>query len=557
MPILEFRDERNRYEWVGSYEDRLLAKNAGFRWDGLNKVWYTYEESTAYKLREYMVNREPEEIDLSDPDVAASYAIDSGFYPPAPEGLSYRNYQRAGIAYMSQRYSALLADPMGSGKTVMIAGTLNALHETDNTGRILIVAPASLTINWKRELEKWLVWKPTIHVFDGSKSKKFDISTFKPDISIFSYERLCTTYKNFYTFIKDKSSGQVYGRIDPSVAHIYGTVVLDEAHYCKSETSKRTFVALSFAAGAHHRYFLSGTPILNRPIEAWPLLHCLRPDIWGNRDKYATYFCDRKLKTIYYKTREGVVRNKAVWDESGACNIEELNHMLRKHVMIRREKSTILKELPPKMIQTISLPVHCEDVAKEFDIWNRLVAKYGEEEAVSRLLGNSLGVGDMGEMANIRQRVALAKVPHVVDFVKDIIENTDEQKVIVMAHHRAVVDALMEGLVDYRPVKVVGGMTAENKQMSVDLFQKDVDTKVFIGNIRAAGVGLTLTASSTVVFAELDFTPGMMEQASDRAHRLGQTNTVNVYQLILDGSLDGYLLEMLKTKKDVFSKLMR
>ena len=557
MPILEFRDERNRYEWVGSYEDRLLAKNAGFRWDGLNKVWYTYEESTAYKLREYMVNREPEEIDLSDPDVAASYAIDSGFYPPAPEGLSYRNYQRAGIAYMSQRYSALLADPMGSGKTVMIAGTLNALHETDNTGRILIVAPASLTINWKRELEKWLVWKPTIHVFDGSKSKKFDISTFKPDISIFSYERLCTTYKNFYTFIKDKSSGQVYGRIDPSVAHIYGTVVLDEAHYCKSETSKRTFVALSFASGAHHRYLLSGTPILNRPIEAWPLLHCLRPDIWGNRDKYATYFCDRKLKTIYYKTREGVVRNKAVWDESGACNIEELNHMLRKHVMIRREKSTILKELPPKMIQTISLPVHCEDVAKEFDIWNRLVAKYGEEEAVSRLLGNSLGVGDMGEMANIRQRVALAKVPHVVDFVKDIIENTDEQKVIVMAHHRAVVDALMEGLVDYRPVKVVGGMTAENKQMSVDLFQKDVDTKVFIGNIRAAGVGLTLTASSTVVFAELDFTPGMMEQASDRAHRLGQTNTVNVYQLILDGSLDGYLLEMLKTKKDVFSKLMR
>ena len=557
MPILEFCDARNRYEWVGSYEDRLLAKNAGFRWDGLNKVWYTYEESTAYKLREYMVNREPEEIDLSDPDISASYAIESNFFPPVPEDLSYRNYQRAGIAYMSQRYSALLADPMGSGKTVMIAGTLNALHDADSTGRILIVAPASLTINWKRELEKWLVWKPTIHVFDGSKSKKFDISTFKPDISIFSYERLCTTYKNFYTFIKDKSSGRVYGRIDPSVAHVYGTVVLDEAHYCKSETSKRTFVALSFAAGAYHRYFLSGTPILNRPIEAWPLLHCLRPDIWGNRDKYATYFCDRKLKTIYYKTRDGVVRNKSVWDESGACNIEELNHMLRKYVMIRREKSAILKELPPKMIQTISLPVHCEDVAKEFDIWNRLVAKYGEEEAVSRLLGNSLGVGDMGEMANIRQRVALAKVPHVVDFVKDIIENTDEQKVIVMAHHKAVVESLMEGLVDYHPVKVVGGMTAENKQMSVDLFQKDVDTKVFIGNIRAAGVGLTLTASSTVVFAELDFTPGMMEQASDRAHRLGQTNTVNVYQLILDGSLDGYLLEMLKTKKDVFSKLMR
>ena len=466
MPILEFRDERNRYEWVGSYEDRLLAKNAGFHWDGLNKVWYTYEESTAYKLREYMVNKEPNEIDLSDPDISASYAIESNFFPPVPEDLSYRNYQRAGIAYMSQRYSALLADPMGSGKTVMIAGTLNALHDADNTGRILIVAPASLTINWKRELEKWLVWEPTIHVFDGSKSKKFDISTFKPDISIFSYERLCTTYKKFYVFNKDKESGRLFARIDPTVSREYEVVVLDEAHYCKGESSKRTFVALSFAAGASRRYFLSGTPILNRPIEAWPLLHCLRPDIWGNRDKYATYFCDRKLKTIYYKTRYGEVKSKQVWDESGACNIEELNHMLRKHIMIRREKSTILKELPPKMIQTISLPVHCEDVAKEFDIWNRLVSKYGEEEALSRLLGNNLGVGDMGEMANIRQRVALAKVPHVVDFVKDIIENTDGQKVIVMAHHRAVVDALMEGLVDYHPVKVVGGMTAENKQMS-------------------------------------------------------------------------------------------
>lgn len=557
MPILEFRDDRNRYEWVGRYEDRLIAKEAGFFWDGLNKVWYTYDESIAFRLKEYMVNKEPEDIDVSDPDIAASYATESEFYPPVPESLSYRNYQRAGIDYMQNRYSALLADAMGSGKTIQVAGVLNSLHETNNTGRILIVAPASLTINWKRELEKWLVWKPSIHVYDGSKSKKYHISTYKPDISIFSYERLCSVYKDFYIFSKDRSTGRILARIDPAIAHIYGTVILDEAHYCKSEASKRTFVALTFAAGAHHRYFLSGTPILNRPIEAWPLLHCLRPDIWGNRDKYATYYCDRKLKTIYYKTKDGRVKSKQVWDESGACNVEELNHLLRKHVMIRREKSTILKELPPKMIQTISLPVHCEDVAKEFDIWNRLVAKYGEEEAISRLLGNSLGVGDMGEMANIRQRVALAKVPYVVDFVKNIIENTDEQKVIIMAHHKAVVEALMEGLVEFNPVKVVGGMTAENKQMSVDLFQKDVDTKVFIGNIRAAGVGLTLTASSTVVFAELDFTPGMMEQAEDRAHRLGQTNTVNVYRLILDGSLDGYLLEMLKTKKEVFTRLMR
>ncbi len=126
-----------------------------------------------------------------------------------------------------------------------------------------------------------------------------------------------------------------------------------------------------------------------------------------------------------------------------------------------------------------------------------------------------------------------------------------------MAHHKAVVDALMEAFSEYNPVKVVGGMSAEEKQKSIDAFQKDVDTKVFVGNIRAAGVGLTLTASSTVVFAELDFTPGVMEQCEDRAHRIGQKHSVNVFRLVLKDSLDSYLLEMLKAKSDISEELLK
>ena len=551
----------NRWEWQGSFEERFLAKNAGFRWESLNKVWYTYDDSVAYKLKDYIVD-EAKPVDVPE-SVRDSYAVDTEFLPPAPEGMFYRPYQRAGIEFMYKRESTLLADPPGTGKTIQVSGLLNTMYANKELEgkRILVVSPASMTLTWERELHKWLIWNPSIHTYGSSKAKKYGIEVFKPDISIFSYERLSSTYKDYYV-IKEDNYGKKTLHLDQSVRFSYDVVILDEAHFCKSEESKRTMVSMAFASSAAKKVFMTGTPMLNRPIELWSLLSTLDGDTWDNRNKFATYFCNRHLEKIYYKPKghsfgdqPSSARSKNVWVENGAEHIDELNASLRSTVMIRRDKALVLSQLPEKTVQTVELPVTCKEVAEELDAWRTLCRRYGDEEkALTKLLGSTVGL-DIDTMAKVRQNVALVKVPYVVEFVSNYVEQGE--KVIVMAHHKAVVDALMEAFSSFNPVKVVGGMTAEDKQKSVDAFQKDVDTKVFVGNIRAAGVGLTLTASSIVVFAELDFTPGVMEQCEDRAHRIGQKNSVNIYRLVLKDSLDSYLLEMLKSKSDISEELLR
>ena len=552
----------NRWEWQGTFEERLLAKNAGFRWESLNKVWYTYDDATAYKLKDYIVEEMKVDVDSIVEGAKDSYAVDTDFMPPAPEGLEYRPYQRAGIEYMYKRESTLLADPPGTGKTIQVSGLLNTMYANNELEgkRVLIVAPASMTLTWERELRKWLIWTPVIHTYGASKARKYSVEVFKPDISIFSYERLSSVYKDYY-IIEDLDYGGKTIRMHSAVKSSYDVVILDEAHFCKSENSKRTMVSMAFAAEASKKVFMTGTPMLNRPIELWSLISTLDSRTWNNRNRFATYFCNRHLEKIFYKPKDRFTgaqkdaRSKNVWVENGAEHIDELNSALRTTIMIRRDKSQVLSQLPEKTVQTVELPVTCREVAEELDAWKTLCRRYGDEqEALTKLLGGALGL-DIDTMAKVRQNVALAKVPFVAEFVGNYVEQGE--KVIVMAHHKAVVDALMEAFSEYNPVKVVGGMSAEEKQKSIDAFQKDVDTKVFVGNIRAAGVGLTLTASSTVVFAELDFTPGVMEQCEDRAHRIGQKHSVNVFRLVLKDSLDSYLLEMLKAKSDISEELLK
>lgn len=564
MAVLKFIEKRNRWEWKGSFEERTIAKEAGFFWDGLNKVWYTNDDRKARKLDKYIVvDLPPDTTDVNTLDKAnpayASYALTSDIEVEAPEGLAYREYQKAAIDFLVNRHkAALLADPPGAGKTIEIAGYLNKLHENtpDYNLRVLIVSPASLVLTWERELKKWLTYDAYVYVF-RSGGRKSKVSFAEPDICICSYEKLCSLFAPYYEMKKDRN-GYVQFSMKPEIQKYYDVVVLDEAHYCKSETSRRTWVALSFAAGACRRVYMTGTPMLNRPIELWPLVHTLRPDIFPDKERYAYHFCQRHLREVWIKNKNGMPTKKMVWDESGAANIPELNRILRENMMIRREKKDILPELPAKMVQTVVLPAKPDELAEEMEIWHRMVSRYGVDDAILKMFGSSVGSDDMGEMAQIRQRVALAKIPYVLEFVENLI-SSGERKVIIMAHHRAVVAELVEKFkaAKYNPVTVVGGMSTDEKQKAVDNFQNNPEVHVFIGNIRAAGVGLTLTASHSVVFAELDFTPGVMEQAMDRAHRLGQTETVNVYQLVLEDSLDSYLIEMLQYKDNIAKELTK
>lgn len=438
-----------------------------------------------------------------------SFSLDGveGLKSP-PRGLSYLPYQTAAIEFARKRPHVLIGDEAGLGKTVEVAGIINEISPLS----VLIVCPASLRLNWQRELQKWCRDLPE-------------------RLDIVSYDSIWR--KDTYEKLPDR----------------FDLMVLDEAHYVKNKDSKRSLACVARSMNATRVVALTGTPLKNRVIDIWNILHILCPSLFPDLTAFAMRYCGAFIQRIPL----GHGRFKSVWNTNGSSNERELQEVLRSTVMIRRLKKDALPQLPKKRRQIIPLVPGKGILDEEKRAWDKLVNELGYEKAVERLqTGEKVG---LSEMARIRQQVALSKVPDVVSHVTDLLENVE--KVIVFAHHRAVVDALFKGLSAFSPVKVVGGMTDAKKQESVDSFQNDPGTRVFIGNIQAAGTGLTLTASSTVVFAELSFVPSDMSQAEDRACRIGaKDDSILVQHLVLEGSLDSHMVQLVVEKQEIMDLVL-
>jgi len=292
---------------------------------------------------------------------------------------------------------------------------------------------------------------------------------------------------------------------------------------------------------AKRKIMLTGTPIVNRPNELHPLIAYLDPARWSNYMTYAKRYCDAH--------EEQVSRYKRVWIFSGAneANLPELQETLRGSIMIRRLKTDVLTELPRKMRQVIEVPATKEMAGL---VKAEQLAYDGDEDA--EIDSDEMKVR-FEEMARIRHDLAVAKVPFIVEHVKEMMEETD--KIVIMAHHHDVQDALIEAL---GPVAVLhrGGLSEKQKQAAVDRFQNDPEIKVFVGSIKASGVGITLTAAHTVIFAELDWVPGNISQAEDRCHRIGQTDTVWVQHLVVEGSLDATMANRIIEKQRIMDKAL-
>jgi hypothetical protein len=251
------------------------------------------------------------------------------------------------------------------------------------------------------------------------------------------------------------------------------------------------------------------------------------------KSKYEKRYCAAGLNTAGYYTADG------------ASNLDELQNRLRKNFMVRRLKADVLKDLPAKRRQVIVL----ESDGLE-DLMEREATEYSKLE-----LNEGSDPASFTELSAARKAVALAKVPFAIEHVEGVLESTN--KVVIMAHHYEVVDAIRAGLAKYGVVGVDGRVTDITKiDAAVNSFQNDDSVRVFVGTIQAAGVGLTLTAASTVVFVELDWVPGNVSQAEDRCHRIGQLDTVLVHHLVLDGSVDANLVEKLIIKQAIIDKAL-
>ena len=426
---------------------------------------------------------------------------------PTPYPYQVEGSERM-IRAMDTHLGVLNADEMGLGKT---AQTLMTLNRTP-VERVLIVCPASLKLNWLREYEAWNTSGRVPALAYGDRIP-LDAGTI-----IINYDILGRNFKPLLEW-------------DPQI------IVYDEAHYLKNPKSQRTQAAL--ALPAIRRLFLTGTPIVNRPMELWPILNAIDEGRFKSQHDYGLRHCGAFQMAV--KTKRGV---RKVWNYSGASRLAEL-HQLIKPWVIRRLKRDVLRDLPPKTRQVIELSGSANLVAAEAEAWEQVCADVGYEAAVSQI---EAGAGPaFADMSRVRLLLAMAKVRPAVEHIKNVLES--EKKLVVFAHHIDVVDHLKEALAAFRPAVITGVTPTKRRQAEVDAFQSDPNRRVFIGNIRAAGVGLTLTAASTVVFVELDWTPGNMTQAEDRCHRIGQTDNVLVQHLVLSGSLDATMARKLIAKQ--------
>ena len=337
-------------------------------------------------------------------------------------------------------------------------------------------------------------------------------------------------------------------------------IVLDEAHYIKNRKAKRSVEVLGGGGASGLRakrvIALTGTPLPNRPEELFGLIHYLDPQTWPNFFTYAKRYCN---------AQQVGVGDNTFWDFSGATNLDELQERLRSTIMVRRLKAEVLTDLPPKTRQVIELPENGAGaaIAEEQAWWQRSrahieqlavaveLAKAADDPTAYQAALDAMGEATkvaFTEMARVRCETARAKVPYVIEHVSQLLEATD--KVIVFGHHKDVIGAIADHF-GAEAVTITGDVALADRQAAVDRFQTDPTCRVFIGGIMAAGVGLTLTAASTVVFAELDWVPGNVTQAEDRAHRIGQRTNVLVQHLVLAGSIDAALAKAIVDKQQI------
>jgi len=423
--------------------------------------------------------------------------------PPLP-------HQKEAIQKLVENKKFILADDMGLGKTT---STIIAALES-GVKKVLIICPATLKINWKREIENYT--DKSVFISEGK-----NFST-EHDFVIINYDII----KNFHEIKKKDKSEIVRANFD--------LVIIDEAHYIKNVTAQRTKLINDFVKNIDRLWLLSGTPMTSRPIDYFNLLSLVDSPTAKNWMAYAIRYCQG------YQFNVG---GRKVWNVVGASNLEELRDRTAPTIL-RRLKEDVL-DLPEKIITPIYLRLKSkeyEEVMGEYYDW------YDKNPEESK----SLTI-QFTKLTKIRQIIANEKIEQTIELAENIIEQG--KKVIVFCNFTESLEKITQHFGKIA-VKLNGTMSKIEKQNSVDQFQENEKIKVFVGNIKAAGVGITLTAAEAVIMNDLSFLPSDHSQAEDRSYRYGQKNNVLVYYPIFENTIEGVIYDILNNKKQVIATVM-
>lgn len=444
-------------------------------------------------------------------------------------GKSLYKHQEEGIKFLLSRNGCILADDMGLGKSMQsIIAALESGAE-----KILIVTTSSTKINWEREIN---VFCNDTTIIDG---KKWDSAKF----TIINFDIL----KNFHSLPPTKKLKE--GEPQPIMVRDmvntkFDLCIVDEAHNLKNNESIRgkIMVDLCVKYNIPKVWLLTGTPVANRPMDFFNLLKIIKSPIAENWKHYAVRYCDGKK---FFRTLKNGQR-KQIWITDGASNLEELANKT-KNILLRRLKTDAV-DMPDKIVT----PMYHQLDKQGWKMYHKLWDEYVEQK---KLLGKRTNESqkDLVELILLRQFIAQEAIPYTIEMVENAIEMG--RKVIVFTSFSDELEAIANHF-GKAAVKHNGPMSSAKKQHSVDQFQNNDKIKVFVGNIKSAGVGITLTEATVVIFNSFDWVTGNNEQAEDRAYRIGQNNDVNVYYQLFEDTISVRMWETLKQKKQVINTIL-
>ena len=444
---------------------------------------------------------DPEKFNVTEPP-AEAWSI------PSPIGTEYYAFQRAGIWEMINRPNLLLADDMGLGKTIQTCGMLNATRPE----RVAIIATSGLKKVWQRELHKWLVYDTDIRVLSGKDMALYEKG--KPGIFITNYESV----RDFEAreFLHDE----------------WDQIILDESHNIKNNKSKtaRAILGSWSPSGeklpglqAPRKLLLSGTPMPNRAMELWTTFSYLFPDVFTD-EIYTDFRKEFKGTASRVYVRNGRTLKK--WFKS---------------IAVRRRKALCQKDMPPKERETQLVSVNAMNMSRLHEM---------ENQALAEAFGGYAQSISFTQWSAIRAECARIKAANNAEYVLRFLYSNPTEKIVVFRHHEVTRKALSEALYacDIKHEYYEGGMSEDAKEDAVDNFQHDPECRAIIVSIKAGGLGITLTASTKAIFAEIDCVPSSLLQCEDRIHRIGQDKQCHITYLYIHGSIEEHMGNIVSAK---------
>jgi len=423
-------------------------------------------------------------------------------------------YQKVGVKFLvDSDGKAILSDLMGLGKSIQSLAYI--VHE--KVKKTLVICPASVKGSWKNEILKWTELKPfVIDSKDGITPKDFN----KHDVFIVNYDIL----KKY---------------IDLLVSLRFEAMIVDECHMIKSPKAIRSKAVNLIAKNISKRILLSGTPMLSRPVELFNSLQLVDPKTWNDYWSYTKRYCS-------------AFQSKWGWDVSGASNIDELKERISGY-FLRRTKEEVLPWLPKK--QHIDLPVDISNI-KEYKKALYSFVDYLREvkKKTTPEIKKTLQAEKLARLGELRKLITSGKIQVATEVINNIVESGE--KLLVFSCYNEPLEYFKKKFGD-KAVMITGKTKVEERGDIVDSFQNNKDVRVFLGGVHSAGVGITLTAASSVLFIDYDWVPANMDQCEDRCHRIGQeVENIKIYQLYAENTIDSYIRDMLAEKREIFDKLI-